>query len=413
MKKWSMLIIILLCCSVSISVQAHPGRTDSSGGHNCSAKSVAKGLCTGYHSHNGGGSSAPPKSSTSTPAPAPAPKEQKPVYNPKVHYDKGYDAGFSKGREVGYKKGEKDIESTDSNEDFIKGWTAGFKVGYAEGLSKKEAEEQQEKDKKDGTAKGKEDGFVAFKAGKEKKAFAYEDKSSDVYKDAYQAAFTLSWEVAEAEETCYQEGYNQGVKQDEIEVSKACDQETLRTKFEEGHKKGVEERDAAEIGKLTKQGETLGYEVADLIIPKEATKVSYKTAFEDGYDQGMAKREEEVKKEGYDSAFKQVEFVNEVYTENEVLSVWYKEGYDKNKIAAEIKDKAQALGEESDEYVIAEKYKVNNDSVTLYDSLFYNGQEIKEQHEKEQRNTLLSAAAVAVPAAGGLFFWKRKRKKAV
>lgn len=36
------------------SVSAHSGRTDSSGGHNCSAKSIAKGLCSGYHYHNGG-----------------------------------------------------------------------------------------------------------------------------------------------------------------------------------------------------------------------------------------------------------------------------------------------------------------------------------------------------------------------
>ncbi|MCM3767802.1 YHYH domain-containing protein [Neobacillus niacini] len=36
-------------------VSAHPGRTDSTGGQNCSEKSKAKGLCTGYHYHNGGG----------------------------------------------------------------------------------------------------------------------------------------------------------------------------------------------------------------------------------------------------------------------------------------------------------------------------------------------------------------------
>lgn len=30
---------------------SHSGRTDSRGGHNCSAKSKAKGLCSGYHYH--------------------------------------------------------------------------------------------------------------------------------------------------------------------------------------------------------------------------------------------------------------------------------------------------------------------------------------------------------------------------
>ena len=58
MKK--ILLLTLILASIASS---HSGRTDSNGGHNCSAKSKAKGLCTGYHYHNGGGSS---RSSTRT-----------------------------------------------------------------------------------------------------------------------------------------------------------------------------------------------------------------------------------------------------------------------------------------------------------------------------------------------------------
>ncbi len=46
--------ILFLLFAVSIACYPHSGRTDSSGGHNCSAKSKSKGLCTGYHYHNGG-----------------------------------------------------------------------------------------------------------------------------------------------------------------------------------------------------------------------------------------------------------------------------------------------------------------------------------------------------------------------
>jgi len=44
--------VILILGLLSFDSEAHSGRTDSSGGHNCSAKSVSKGLCSGYHSHN-------------------------------------------------------------------------------------------------------------------------------------------------------------------------------------------------------------------------------------------------------------------------------------------------------------------------------------------------------------------------
>ncbi|MGE7765758.1 YHYH domain-containing protein [Peribacillus sp. NPDC096540] len=79
-----------LCCLFLLlpsTVTAHSGRTDSNGSHYCSEKSIAKGLCSGYHYHNGGGSSSgsssnsssssgsssssSTKSAPSTPAPAP------------------------------------------------------------------------------------------------------------------------------------------------------------------------------------------------------------------------------------------------------------------------------------------------------------------------------------------------------
>lgn len=51
-----LLILFLLFLIIPFQeiVNAHPGRKDSNGGHNCSAKSQAKGLCSGYHSHNEG-----------------------------------------------------------------------------------------------------------------------------------------------------------------------------------------------------------------------------------------------------------------------------------------------------------------------------------------------------------------------
>jgi len=48
------LLVLSLSALVVFNTYAHSGRTDSSGGHNCSAKSVNKGLCSGYHYHNSG-----------------------------------------------------------------------------------------------------------------------------------------------------------------------------------------------------------------------------------------------------------------------------------------------------------------------------------------------------------------------
>lgn len=82
---------------IATVVDAHSGRTDSSGGHNCSEKSIAKGLCTGYHYHNGGGGS----SSGGGTAPAPVTRRDKncsdfATYDEVVEYwnAKGYSATY-------------------------------------------------------------------------------------------------------------------------------------------------------------------------------------------------------------------------------------------------------------------------------------------------------------------------------
>jgi hypothetical protein len=55
-EKMKKIIIICMALAVlvgtSSSAYAHSGRTDKKGGHKCSAKSIQKGLCTGYHYHN-------------------------------------------------------------------------------------------------------------------------------------------------------------------------------------------------------------------------------------------------------------------------------------------------------------------------------------------------------------------------
>lgn len=48
----SKLVGFLFITALTFNCFAHSARTDSTGGHNCSAKSISKGVCSGYHSHN-------------------------------------------------------------------------------------------------------------------------------------------------------------------------------------------------------------------------------------------------------------------------------------------------------------------------------------------------------------------------
>jgi hypothetical protein len=56
---WNVLIVVVLLSSISVGIaEAHPGRTDGSGGHTCRTNCASWGLGQGeYHYHGGGGSS--------------------------------------------------------------------------------------------------------------------------------------------------------------------------------------------------------------------------------------------------------------------------------------------------------------------------------------------------------------------
>ncbi|WP_157276644.1 YHYH domain-containing protein [Paenibacillus sp. Soil766] len=90
MKAKVLFISIALIFTFATTAFAHSGRTDSSGGHNCSASSVAKGLCSGYHYHNGGsssGSSSSGGSSNSGGSTYTSPSTKNPVVEPKKEVD--------------------------------------------------------------------------------------------------------------------------------------------------------------------------------------------------------------------------------------------------------------------------------------------------------------------------------------
>jgi hypothetical protein len=53
MKNTIRVLLAILIMSLASYSLAHSGRTDTYGGHKCSQKSINKGLCYGYHYHNG------------------------------------------------------------------------------------------------------------------------------------------------------------------------------------------------------------------------------------------------------------------------------------------------------------------------------------------------------------------------
>lgn len=88
MKKRMLLSVMALLLLSSSAVSAHPGRTDSNGGHTCRTNCERWGLEYGEYHYHGGGSSSSTSRSTAPKSSAPKssssssskPKETKPAY---------------------------------------------------------------------------------------------------------------------------------------------------------------------------------------------------------------------------------------------------------------------------------------------------------------------------------------------
>ena len=136
MRNMVMLVVlslVLVIFNVS-EVMAHPGRTDSNGGHTCRTNCEKWGYEYGeYHYHNGGSndgggssssSNSGSSSSTSQPS-APA----KPAYT-QSDVNEGSEVGKKQGYQDGYDGIDAVAETTSGNE----GYQIGYEQGYLDGF---------------------------------------------------------------------------------------------------------------------------------------------------------------------------------------------------------------------------------------------------------------------------------------
>ncbi|QGH33174.1 YHYH domain-containing protein [Gracilibacillus salitolerans] len=293
-KNLLFLIIVLILIPFHSTLEAHSGRTDSSGGHNCSAKSIAKGLCTDYHYHNGGGSSSSGSSSSSS---SNIPKEPSgPTLEEIEAQDKtkGEEDGYSVGVDDGY-NGAKENETIDTSSNaYQEGYSVGYNKGFEEG--KKNLNSEKEK---------------AYDAG-------------------YDAAIEGLKEAKHSENDLVQASYKEGYEKATAEIEAAKKEEYYTTGYEDG--------------KVDVNNE-----------PKD-TKTIFIESYNKGYEKGQKELKDQYIKLGYEAAFTTLEY-KKPDLEKEKYINWYKDGFNSNEEIDKIKDEAYKLGLNGDVYDLPKEYE--------------------------------------------------------
>lgn len=400
-KLFVTLSVLLLTLSLFESVaSAHPGRTDSNGGHTCRTNCAKWGLKTGeYHYHNGGGSSTSSGTTTSKPTPKP-----QPTYS-QADVDNGKTSGELQGYEDGYNRRNKNASADIGNEGYKKGYASGYATGYKAGLAKIKEEDIQA-----GTTLGEKDGKSALRKGENKEVSMNDSKSND-WNGAYKVAFIKSYDQEKNIQNAERSGYNLGYSLADLAIPADFNKDiTVKEAFESHYKTGYEKRVEEKKQEHLELGNKDGYALSSLTIASMDDR--FISSYEQGYEEGKTKRKDEVLTEGYQSAFVNINYQETDDFANQELADWHKEGFDSNEIAVQIKETAFDNGYANSKYVIPEEFKVNEVSVELYDLLFQEGQEVrtqeKQKHLKTATGISLTAGGIGV---GGYMLRKRKKKK--
>jgi hypothetical protein len=392
MGKRIAFITMLFVLLFGTFASAHSGRTDGSGGHNCSDKSKSKGLCTGYHYHNGGGSTS----------------ESSPVINNDkdctdfAFYDEAVQYWNAKGYSATY-----DPENLD-------GWGNGVvddgipcepPSGYDRTLINNSVEQAQYKQEVQDKAAGEQAGYpIGKQEGYQELAINNKPNTgSEAFQVGYAIGYNKGYDegkniIASEKITAMGAGYDLGKIQDIMVVPEVYNDNPILLKaFEEGFNKAVTERVEAKKKELTDLGYKNGKEDVHNL-PKD-TEEMYVRAYQAGYDKAQNELKEDYVNQGYIAAFTMLKF-QKPNLSNDKFIEWYKKGFESNEEILKIKDAGFSLGNSGEDLIIPSNYETGKVIFEYYYNLG-----LKEYEEQQSTNKKAAAGGVGVLA----FSWLGRR----
>ena len=404
MKRIICILCFLFFLPAIEQIYAHSGRTDSSGGHNCSDTSISKGLCEGYHYHNGGNSS-----STQTEAPAANINEKDcsdfATYEEVVDYwnKKGYSASNDPENLDGWGNGVVDDGiPCEPPSDYDK-----TKINNSkEQLVFKQEQVDRDNGKKEGYTQGKEDGY----SGKQDNAeiSSQSELYKEGYKEGYQAGFKEGENRITSEKSAvFEEGYELGKGKSVIQIPELyTSNPMLVNAFQEGFDKAVQEKTEAKKKEYRSQGYEEGLE--DVHNPPSHLEDQLIQAYIEGYEEAQGELQEKYLSEGYEDAFTQLQY-SIPNLGNEKFIMWYKEGFYSNTEVQKIREAAKELGESGGDYAVPSSYKKGEIIYKHFYQLGYDKYVEAQKEKKAATNTATTGIGLTVLMWLGRRFYVAKK----
>lgn len=374
---------------------AHPGRTDSNGGHTCRTNCGSWGLSTGeYHYHNGG-STTSSRSSNKSKSTNINDKDctDFATYDDMIDYwnAKGYSATYDPENLDGWGNGQVDdgipCEAPD-------GYDLTLINNSSEQKAHIKAEKDNQKGEKEGYRVGLKDGYQEAPSNMTTSTGSYDYNLG--YSVGYEKGFDKGKKKITAEKNiATKKGYSLGQKQENIKIPTTyASHSGLKKAFEDGFNKAVSERVEAKKKEFTKLGYAAGK--MDIQSPPKDVEQIYVNAYQEGYKQGQSELKGSYLKQGYEAAFTMLKYKTPNLKNNKFIA-WYKDGFDSNKEIKEIQNEGYSLGKSGDSLKIPQKYIKGQ---MIFKHYYHLG--LKEYEEKQSNTKKASAGGIFALALGWL-----------
>lgn len=331
----------------------------------------------------------------------------------KENFNRLYEEGFQLGEEDGYN--ENDYQSLNNNlfsthtskeTEWIK---LGYTIGYEKGKRKKQEEAltADEKEKSSAEQDGYKQGLEDYKNATIAYSPPQTPAKSKKWNEGFLIGYTKAIEIMNLSVKAKKDGQIQGREQETLNIPALYNaDEITRKAYEEGFQNSQQEQIKKEKKQYEQEGYKQGYAFQNLSVPTDLSP-ELATFFEKGFTKGNKQRHKDVEQEGFNAAFTYITYHSpSAYRTNTRLLESYKEGFQSNKVAKQLRKDAYEEGWKLGRTPnIPSKFKHNKSAIQMYEKYYELGQKKLKQTVME-----ISLGILVIVGVVGTYITITRRK---
>ena len=326
-------------------------------------------------------------------------------------YDEGYQLGEADGGSEKPYENFNDSHFLDYTAEESQWFVMGYTVGYEKAKRTKEDETKaiEEQEASAGEQAGYQQGLEDYKHATVAYTPPQTPAKSKDWNRGYFLGYTKAIEIMDLSIKAKKDGHTQGLEGEALNMPDLYSaDEITRKAYEEGFQSGQQEQVEKLRKEYKQEGYKQGYALNALSVPSGLSSEAA-TAFENGYSEGEKQRHKDVRQEGFNAAFTYTTYHSpSAYQTNTRLLESYKEGFQSNKVANQLRKDAYEEGWKlGDTMTLPAKYKHIKPAVAMYKQYY----ELGQKKQKQTAFEVFVGLLVLISAVGAYTLFERKRNR--